>query len=185
MRFNVVTYLVPALLLGALAACGGNAEAGGASPTASAMSDADLLTLGKQIVQCMRDNGIPDMPDPYVDSGHLKLDESAQEAMEAKYTDEQVETAKAACQDLWDTLPQGAVEDDEGDAQVKEVGPADVPALTRFAQCLRENGYPEWPDPNAEGKFPISKEQAETMKPAKEVVEKCRQYWDGPVGIAR
>jgi hypothetical protein len=50
--------LVPALLLVPLllAACGQNSEAGG--------SPVDEAEAGRAYAQCMRDNGVPDFPDP-------------------------------------------------------------------------------------------------------------------------
>jgi hypothetical protein len=32
---------------------------------------------------------------------------------------------------------------------------ADLAKLREFAQCIREHGIPEWPDPKADGSFPV------------------------------
>lgn len=135
------------------AACSGGA--GSASPTASAatMSDADLLALGKQLAQCYRDNGVADFPEPYVDDGRLAVTEAQMEAIE-QYTDEQQNRAEQACKSIYDKLPQGAIKSGaEDDPPV--AGPEDVEALRKFAQCIREQGLTDWPDPNADGTFPL------------------------------
>jgi hypothetical protein len=187
---NALRLIAPALLLATLAACGGGSGGAGASPSASAsMSDADLLAIGKEVVQCMRDNGLPDMADPYVEAGKLKLAEADQAAMEGKYSDEQLESAREACQDVYDKVPQGAIEQDGKDADVAAPGPEDIPALTQFAQCVREHGIAEWPDPNSEGQFPVggtSVEGKPSEIPGLEAAfEACRQHWDGPLMMAK
>src|SRR5690349_12199654 len=109
---NALRVAVPALLMATLAACGGNAEAGPSPTAGSSMSDTDLLALGKQIVQCMREHGLPEMPDPYVEASRLKLPEDQENALKAKYKQADLDAAKNACEDLYNKVPQGAIGDD-------------------------------------------------------------------------
>lgn len=185
---RIVARCVAALLLVTLAACSGGPAA---SPAATpSMSEADLLAIGKELVQCMRDNGLPDIPDPYVEKNRLKLPEGEQEAMEDKYTEQQFDTAEQACQSVADKLPQGAIENGEGEKGAGPApGPGDVEALTKFAECLRQNGVPEWPDPAADGRFPLQgtpleKENPEDSPRLKGALEACRQHWTGGIAIS-
>jgi hypothetical protein len=153
------------------------------------MSDADLLAIGKEVVQCMRDNGLPDMPDPYVEAGKLKLDEADQQAMESKYSQEQLDSAKEACKDAYDKVPQGAIENGGDDREMAAPGPQDVPALTQFAKCIREHGFAAWPDPNSQGQFPLGGTSLEGdpkgIPGLEDALAACRQYWDGPIMMAK
>lgn len=180
---------VTAVALIAMAGCGASAGGDPSAAPSSSMSDADLLALGRQIVQCMRDNGIPDVPEPFVEEHRLQLPEGEQEALEEKYSDEQFDTARAACQDLYDRVPQGAIDRGPEDAD-RGPGPDDVDALRTFAQCLRDNGVPEWPDPNSDGRFPLAgtpleKENPESSPRLRTALDTCRQHWSGPISIGK
>jgi hypothetical protein len=109
-------------VLAALTACAGSGDVT-ASPSASA-SDLDQ---GLAFAQCMRDNGVPDFPDPDPDGGFSsaagKLDEAdAQKALDA-------------CRDL---LPAARQQQQDPEQQEK---------LLKMAQCMREQGY-DVPDPD-------------------------------------
>src|SRR5690348_13201920 len=90
-----------AVALLALGACSGG---GGATPTPSptTMSDADILAIGKQAAQCVRENGIPAFPDPYVDHGRLKLPEGQEQELEGKYSQQLLDQAMQACKSILD-----------------------------------------------------------------------------------
>jgi len=177
--------IVCALIL--LTACdaGGNAGSPAASP--SAMSDAEILAIGKQIAQCFRDNGVPDFPDPLVDKRKLTLPQEAAQNLEQRYSQQILEQAEQSCETLMNRLPEGAVKSDEqvdGDRDPREPGPGDVEALKKFAQCLRENGIPEWPDPKADGSFPLKGSPlADEGKSERfgRAVGMCEQHWSGGI----
>ncbi len=160
-----------AILLAALAgltACtAGGAGAPARSPTA--MTDAQILAIGRELAQCIRDHGVPSFPDPTVDKGRL-----IQPAPEG-ITDEQVMPAFDACHAIADRLPPSATGEETVSAE-------DMQKLVKFAQCLRANGIPEWPDPKADGSFPIVgtplEGKSERLMKAR---QPCQQYWDGPI----
>ncbi|MFD1369841.1 hypothetical protein [Actinoplanes sichuanensis] len=185
---RIVMRCVAAVASVALAACAPGSGGDPSTEPSSSMSDADLLTLGRQIVQCMRDNGIPDVPEPFVEEHRLKLPEGEQEALEEKYGDEQFDNARTACQDLYDKVPQGALDRGPEEGADQGPGPEDVDALRTFAQCLRDNGVPEWPDPTSDGRFPLvgtplEKENPKDSPRLKNALDTCRQHWSGPISI--
>jgi hypothetical protein len=169
-----------ALALFALGACSG----GGAtpSPAQSTMSDAEILAIGKQAAQCVRENGVPGFPDPYVENGHLKLTEDQEREIEGKFSQQVLDQAVQACQSILDRLPDSALRDSEGGGNDQVPGPGDVEALRKFAQCMRENGLPEFPDPKADGSFPVRGTAIETEGKSDRMIagmQACQQYWSG------
>jgi hypothetical protein len=85
--------------------------------------------------QCMRANGVPDFPDPDA-RGRLRG------AGHEQQDDPQFLTAMEACRDL---APGGEHE--------KLGDPAFVEQMREFSQCMRENGLPDFPDPDAQGRL--------------------------------
>lgn len=56
--------------------------------------------------------------------------------------------------------------------------------LVRFAQCMRQHGVPEWPDPNAHGSFPVAGTPLGGQLKSSRVLDAqqaCRQYWSGAI----
>jgi len=146
------------------------------------MSDAEILAIGKQVAECARNNGVPDFPDPFVEKGKLKFPEGAMEAMEQKYSQQVLEQAEQACKPIMERLPEAAIRGEE--EQVEEDPPIDVETMRKLAKCLRENGLPEWPDPKADGSFPLvgTPIEAEGKSPRLLAAgEKCKEYWTGSI----
>ena len=158
---------------------------GRAAPTT--ISNADVLAIGKQVAQCIRDNGIPDFPDPIVDdNGQLQLPSNTEDQIENAYPQQVLERAEQACQSLMDQLPESAI-GGGGDSDADAPGPGDVEALRQWAACARQNGFPDWPDPKADGSFPLLGTPLETEGKSQRmaaVVEACKQYWDGGFTIS-
>jgi len=181
-------FLSGALLsLALLTACGsGNAAP---SPTPSTMSDAEILAIGKQVAECIRNNGVPDFPDPFVDKGRLKLPEEVEQTLEQKYSQQVLEQAQQSCQSLMDKLPESAIkgEDEQVGGDRAEPGPGDVEALKKLAQCIREHGIPEWPDPKADGSFPLIGTPLEAEGKSERLgaaFGQCEQHWGGGIRIS-
>ena len=85
--------------------------------------------------ECMRDNGISEFPDPD-GSGELTIDG----VLNGSSLDSNTpawKQAMAACRDL---QPPGFTGDEEVTAEDQEV-------RLEFAQCMRENGVEDFPDP--------------------------------------
>jgi hypothetical protein len=123
--------LLAALALVALigAGCGGNESSSGGNTTAATQEKA------VKFAQCMRENGISQFPDPDA-SGQLTIDGvlngSSIDPSSTTWT-----AAIAACKDL---QPPGFTGDGERSAGEQD-------AALQFAQCIRDNGVPDFPDP--------------------------------------
>ncbi|MFE1413202.1 hypothetical protein ACFW6F_20685 [Streptomyces sp. NPDC058746] len=128
---------VTAVMLLAVA-CGGSADddGGAAAPSASkgAVSGDKKSTLA--YAKCMRENGVADFPDPNA-QGLLNIDGSVD------MKSSQAQAADKKCKEL---LP-----------AVNATPPAGVQeASLAYSKCMRENGVPKFPDPNAEGGLDIN-----------------------------
>lgn len=134
----------------ALAACASGSPGGTAS---------DRRDAGRAFAQCMRDNGLANYPDPDPNgrsgAGHEAFDRD----------DPKVKAATEKCRNL---LP--------GGGEHKVQGPEAIKQLVAFARCMRDNGVPDFPDPDADGKFPRSAEQGAHDNPKFQAAsEKCRK----------
>jgi hypothetical protein len=135
MRLRICLALATAALA-LVSGCGGDSDKGGvatvgggsAAPTASASADPDQ---GRKFAQCMRDNGVPDFPDPGPDGQMLGEDFDRK-----KLASEAGLKAYQACRDL---SPNGG--------ERTELDPAQQEQLREWAACMRENGI-DMPDPN-------------------------------------
>jgi len=112
----------------------GVATAGGA-PTASARAEtyADRMLVW---AQCMREHGV-DMADPEPD-GNVNLADPRSKVKPA------VQKAVEACQPL---RPPGELQ------PLPTLPPEQIEGARRYAQCMRDNGVPEFPDPDENGYF--------------------------------
>jgi hypothetical protein len=130
------------LLLAGLAGCGG----GGSQAATATTGQPDAAAVLREFVQCARDNGMPNLPD-------LRLDANGQIEIPAGLP-EAPPSVERACRAIFERLPASARGDAEGGGDTARP-PTDIQGLLRFAQCMREHGVPEWPDPKADGTFPF------------------------------
>lgn len=86
--------------------------------------------------QCMRANGYAEFPDPTPGEGMRFLITPGSAA--------RFEKAAGACRDL---APEGMRDED--------ISPEALDALLKLAQCVRENGVPNFPDPTPKGGFEL------------------------------
>jgi hypothetical protein len=127
-------------LAGVLTGCGsggGHAQ----SPTpAGTPNTQQVAALYRQLAQCIRQHGVPNLPDPVQDptTGEWDLPPGTVEPGRA---------AMEACRSIMERIPQG---NRQGARSA-----ADMAKLRRFAQCMRDHGVPDWPDPNSEGSFSL------------------------------
>jgi hypothetical protein len=114
-------------------------ESDGADTTAN---EGDIEEQMLEFAQCMRDNGVPDFPDPQVNGdGGIIMGGPGGDG-NADLDREAVEKAMEACEDL---QPQGGGNFSEEDRQEMQ------DAALEHAQCMRENGVPDFPDPTFNG----------------------------------
>lgn len=146
-------HLGAALLLALLAGCAALAgcRAGGhpaAAASPSTMSDAQILDIGRQHVQCLREHGLPNFPDPVVQNGELKMgsDPSGGDPKQALQNNP---AAVEACQSILDRLPPAPRRNDPTPSA------QELQAMMQFSACMREHGVPEYPDALPNGSFPL------------------------------
>jgi hypothetical protein len=162
--------LVTATLLLTLTACGngddgdGVATAGGSKGTNGEAKEVDDDEARQQFAECMRENGV-EMSDPDPDQpGRIEIRERAGDR-------DKVEKAMDKCRKL---LPNGG-----------EFKPSakDLEALQKMAECMRDNGVPEFPDPDPNGGG-IRVQKGSGMDPDdpkfQAAQEKCREFMPEP-----
>jgi hypothetical protein len=123
------------------AGCGGSGSSGGTSTAASAGSTATVSSIGTggnkkptardkavKFSACMRENGYPDFPDPKASGEFPTFGISVSPAVWMK--------ALRACNDL---QPPGSFS--------AHLSPKQLSAARKFAQCIREHGVKDFPDP--------------------------------------
>jgi hypothetical protein len=122
-----------------ISACGSSAPAG--SGTGSSGGGDITATAHEKTVkfaECMRNNGVSAFPDPPA-SGALTIDEiangSSLDTNSAAFTQ-----AISACREL---EPPGFMG--------QKATPKQADARLKFAECMRDNGVPDFPDPTPNG----------------------------------
>jgi hypothetical protein len=133
-RFVTAAAAAAALLttLGLLTACGSSSSDKNA-PAAGQAPDAEQA---RRYAQCIRDNGVPDFPDPDP-QGNFSGERHELQG------DPKFQAAQEACRNL---APGGTHEQNRGT-------PAFAAQARKFAQCIRDNGVPDFPDPGPDGTF--------------------------------
>lgn len=117
----------------------GETSAGGGSSSATAEGGQALA-----FSECMRENGVPEFPDPT--EGGIKITGEKGGALDPESP--AFQSAMQACESL---APEGGPSGgQEGELESQ---------LLAFAECMRENGVPSFPDPEVSG-------GRVTMKPA-------------------
>jgi hypothetical protein len=169
---RVLAAVLIALAIGA-AGCDGSKGHAAASPSPSAMTEERLLAIGREHAQCLRDHGIPDVGEPKVWHGLLRFGGPRQEPDQAT-----ADAAYKACQSIQDQVPARYL------YQNWKPTSADVDAMGKFANCLRQHGFPDWPNPNGSGQFPIRGTNLETAIKTdlwQQAKSACEKYYDGPL----
>jgi hypothetical protein len=143
------TKLLAALLLTvALAACSKGAD----TPPPADPQEAGLL-----FAQCMRANGVHDFPDPDAD-GQFRGQAHEQQ------DDPKFRAAMETCRDL----APGGEHENTGD-------PAFVEQMREYSQCMRANGVPDFPDPDADGRLRGQGHEQQDDPKFRAAMETCRE----------
>jgi hypothetical protein len=138
--------------------------------TGSSGANSTASTHGRAVrfAECMRSNGVSAFPDPDA-SGELTIDAVAN-GSSVDTSSAAFEHALSACRDL---EPPGFT-GHERNAQEQE-------AALEFAQCIRDNGVPDFPDPGPDdplvdtNRIPSSNTQA-GMTLLNAAMQKCGSY---------
>jgi hypothetical protein len=147
-----------ALILGlvtlALAACGGTppgvasikgsptatATIGGSSSNSGGPPTAAELRTQLKFVHCVRTHGVPNMPDPLPGGGYSR---SALSALPENW----LRFAEKDCRSL--AIATGWI---HTKAQIQ----AHIAKMLKISECMQSHGFPNFPDPDADGGFMIS-----------------------------
>ena len=120
-----------------LVGCG---EHRAATPTATrSVGTTDQKSAYLQFARCMRTNGQPDFPDPIQDAdGDWGFPASIGKPV-----------APAACEAAYRQMR-------SVNQSIAEQGShVDMATLRDFSKCMRAHGLSDWPDPTADGLFPL------------------------------
>jgi hypothetical protein len=150
-----------AALLGALAlltACGSSSS----DTTAPAAGQAPAADKARKYAQCIRDNGVPDFPDPDA-NGQFRG------AGHEQQSDPKFRAALQACRAL---APGGTHEQQIGT-------PAFVAQARKFAQCVRDNGVPDFPDPGPDGTFRGASHEQQSDPKLNAALQACQSKLPG------
>lgn len=140
-----------------LAACGGG------QPHSTSLHD-QAAPVWHRLVQCARQNGMPNLPDPSIDNGGQAHFPGGQPSPPPSVIQ--------ACQAIFDQLP----------AQVRGGNgqpTPDVVGLRKFAQCMREHGITDWPDPDTSGDFHFPPTFGDNLKLSPRWPQ-IQAAWNGP-----
>jgi hypothetical protein len=127
---------VTAVLL-LLAGCGGHPSA---TPAATpSLGKNDQESAYRQFAECMRANGKPNFPDPVQDANN----DWGFPASVGK------PVAPVACEAAYRQMRS------VNKGLAEEGSTIDMTKLRDFAKCMRSQGLSDWPDPTADGLFPL------------------------------
>jgi hypothetical protein len=128
-----------AMLAVIVAGCG-NGSAGTGNSTVTSGGNSTTATHKKAVkfAECMRANGVSAFPDPNA-SGELTIDGVAN-GSSVDTSSAAFEQALSTCKDL---EPPGFTGHKRSPEQQK--------VALKFAQCMRDNGVPDFPDPTPDG----------------------------------
>jgi hypothetical protein len=128
MRPTTAAAAIAAVLLAA--GCGGD-DATGTSGTSGATDP------GVRYAECMRENGVPEFPDPVNGRLTIRAGEGGLNPDSPEF-----QAAREACRDLAPQGRGGGAGGGGGELQAQ---------VLEFAKCMRENGVPDFPDPQFSG----------------------------------
>jgi len=154
-----IKLVLAATALVLLAACSAPGRPA-AQPTPSIHDRA--VAAWQKVVQCAREHGY-DVPDPQIDDqGNATFPDTVQKPPDAVIQ---------ACQRYLDQVPN---QNHDGDRPTA----ADIRDGRRLAECIRQHGEPNFPDPNPDGTFPATPAVQAEGKSATMVaaVQACAQY---------
>lgn len=150
------------------AGCGSSAES---DPGSSSNGNATARDAAVEFAACMRENGVHEFPDPDA-SGELTIDAVAN-GSSLDTSSATWKTAVAACKDVQPAGFMGHRRSAEQQA-----------AALEFAQCMRDNGQEDFPDPAPDGPL-INVNGALSIPGFRAASEKCLAVSAGELGLRR
>lgn len=178
---NLLRYGVAAVLLAVLAGLAGCTSGSGnpstsASASSGAVSDEQILAIGREFARCMAEHGL-EVEEPIVENGRLIVPFVA--ATPQQGTPPSKPETPEACQSILERLPPSVLEAPPPSAE-------DIEKMEKFSQCVRENGFPDWPDPQpATGRFVITGTSIDVKSDRFQTAKKaCQKHYDGPLKVS-
>ncbi|MEU4894825.1 hypothetical protein AB0B12_19905 [Streptomyces sp. NPDC044780] len=130
------------------------------SPKSSAgAGSGDKRAKSMAFVECLRENGVPDFPDPAADGSILLDPNSGIDVGGGAY-----KKAEKACERL---MPEG---------RRASPPPGGMPDLTKYVDCMRKNGVPDFPDPEGGGFAPEKAGIDVESSEFRDAHKACRQH---------
>jgi hypothetical protein len=153
-----------------IGACGSKAPAATGTGSSSGTNNSSAnLEQAVKFSQCMRTNGVSGFPDPDA-SGQLTID-GVVNGSSLKPSSPAFQQALTACKDL---EPPGFMGTNRT-AQQQE-------AALKFAQCMRDNGVTDFPDPAPDGPI-INVSGANSIPGFQAAKDKCSAIYSGQLGL--
>jgi hypothetical protein len=165
-RLTIAVFGALCLMLGG---CGGSDDGGAGGVASGANSQqteetkriAEMSDEQKRLAfaECVRQNGVPDFQDSDA-AGGLKIDGQQDPA--------KADAVMQAAQKCRKYMP-------GQDPGGKGASPRDVENVRKYAECMRENGVADFPDPDSEGRITVNQSGGfDLMAPAVKVADqKC------------
>jgi hypothetical protein len=157
-----------AIVLLATACAGGSNGPGvagqGASSTPTASPSGDPRDAELAYAKCMREHGISDFPDPQPGGG---IAIQAGPGSDLDENNPQFKAADDACKSL---LPTPSKQDQQQEFE----------DMLRFAQCMREHGIADFPDPKPGEGISISTDQGSDLDPNNPQFQAANKACGGP-----
>ena len=113
----------------------------------SAPAAGNAVAVWQQFASCARSHGLPGLPDPTVDSQGGASFPGANAQNDWDHPAD-VPAVQQACGSILDQLPGASPTSAPPDS-------AQFRILLSFASCMRHSGITDWPDPDANGQFPL------------------------------
>jgi hypothetical protein len=144
-----------AVVVGAalLAGCGASPSAPSAAP-ASTVGTANLSDLTQAFLayaQCARTHGLPDLPDPVVDVQGNDSYPGYSGGDRPRWP----QSVLTDCAGVWDHVHAVRAAYDASHGMAERGNGAMTPAQSlAFSRCIRQHGFPAYPDPGPDGTVP-------------------------------
>jgi hypothetical protein len=167
--FRLVAVLALVAMAALASACGSNAPAATGSGSNGTTNSATSLAQAVKFAQCMRNNGVSNFPDPN-SSGQLTIDAIAN-GSGINTNSPAFQQALSACKSL---EPSGFT----GTQRT----PQQQAAALKFAQCMRNNGISNFPDPSPHGPI-INVNGAHSIPGFQAALAKCSAIYSSQMGI--
>jgi hypothetical protein len=170
------TLILPAVIAAsiALGACGGgsstphvaNATGSHVTTTVARATETDVLHTA---AQCIRDHGVTNFPDPVIAAdGTVQYDRQLLNSLPDSVT----HPIQTACEAQINAAQQYV--DPQG--QQQRATPQELAAQRKFAQCMRQHGYPNFPDPSPDGGFQATPGGPQLPPKTSPAFQACRSF---------